>query len=141
MRFRIFYKLLFGSMLFGFSQNTKDVGFIKEQTYLKYSEKVDCNNTSGSNFETRICLNIKLRRVDSIMLSKFDKFVNTVNNDSLKSIFLDYQKNWEAERKSISLLKSDGFKGHVEAIIYMSSMVELTKLRLKAIANILDEED
>ena len=128
-------------MFFGFTQNTKDVGFIKNQSYLKNTEDIDCNNTSGLNIEHRICLNIELRKIDSIMLSKFNKLIITVENDSIKSNFLDYQKNWELERKSMSLLKADGLNSNVEAIIYMSSMIELTELRLKAINYIYNEED
>lgn len=141
MRYRIVYILFCGFIFSGFSQNTEDVGFIKDQSYLKYAEKIDCNNTSGSNIERRICLNIELRKVDSTMLSKFNKFVNTVENDSLKSTFLTYQRNWESERKSVSLLKAKGLNSNLEAIVYMDSMLELTQLRLNALRFILEEEE
>jgi uncharacterized protein YecT (DUF1311 family) len=102
--------------------------------------KIDCNNTSGSNIEHRVCLNIQLRRTDSLMLSKFNKLLHKTESDSLKTILLDFQNNWEFQRKSISLIMADGLENNAEAIVYMHSMQKLTELRLLALNYILEED-
>lgn len=122
-----------------FAQNTKDVGFLKDMKYLELATRINCDSTTGTTIEARICLNIELRKVDSIMLSDFNQFLKKIDNDSLKNVFKDYQANWESERKSISLLKCEGLDGGAEANTYMYSMIEHTKLRIKAIRKILEE--
>ncbi len=140
MIFRLICILFLVFHTFSIAQNTDDVGFLKDLHYMKGFEGIDCDNTSGSNLEHRICLNIQLRKVDSIMLAKYNNIINSINNDSIKTVFKTHQKNWEYERKSISLIKCGGLESNVEAIIYMHSMMELTKLRIKAFDYIIEKD-
>lgn len=138
MTYRILFIFVFYAF-FGFSQNTKDIGFIKDQPYLKYEKHINCDSTSGTTIEQRICLNIKLRRVDSIMLSKFNRVLNKMENDSIKNVFKTHQHHWEAERKSIGMLKSEGYENSAEAIIYMYSMIQVTETRIMTLDILLEE--
>jgi uncharacterized protein YecT (DUF1311 family) len=139
MRFYLTILLLFILHFTGVSQNTKDVGFIKDMSYVEFAPRVKCDSPPETSIESRACLNIELRIVDSLMLSKFNQFLKKVNNDSLKAVFKVHQVNWEKERKSISIHKSNGFEGNYEAIMFMYSMLEQTKLRIKAINAIIEE--
>ena len=121
------------------AQNTKDVSFLKDMKYLELAPRINCDSTTGTTIEARVCLNIELRKVDSIMLSNFNRFLKKIDNDSIRKVFKTHQVNWESERKSISKLKCEGLEGGAEANIYMYSMIEHTKLRIKAISKILEE--
>lgn len=136
---KIRYIFIFSFSLLCSAQNTKDVGFIKDQPYLKHAKHTNCDSTSGTTIEQRICLNIKLRRVDSIMLTKFNHVLNKIENDSLKNVFKAHQSYWEAERKSISMLKSEGYENSAEAIIYMYHMIKATEIRILTLNSILEE--
>ncbi|WP_188372898.1 lysozyme inhibitor LprI family protein [Winogradskyella haliclonae] len=130
--------LLFCFPVFSISQNTKDVGFLKDMPYLKY--KINCDSTSGSNIEHRICLNIELRKTDSLMLSKFNKYIALVDSDSTKIKLKDFQKAWEKERKILSQHMSDGLEGNSEAIIYMHSMLTITEHRIRTLDFLLEDK-
>jgi hypothetical protein len=143
MRYKILFILAFGYALCGFSQNTKDVDFLKNMSYLKnvskHVKKCNLDSTSGSSIEQRICLNFELRRTDSLMLGKFKEVLNKIENDSLKAIVRKHQTNWEAERKNISMLKSYGLESNTEANMYMYYMIKLTELRILTLNYILEE--
>lgn len=139
MTFKPHYILVFGLTIFCSAQNTKDVGFIRDQPYLKYAKHVNCDSISGITIEDRICLNIELRQVDSLMLTKFNEVLNMIESDSLKYVFRKHQTNWEAERKSISMLQSDGYENSAEAIVYMYYMIKATEIRILALNQILEK--
>ena len=74
MRFYLTILLLFILHFTGVSQNTKDVGFIKDMSYVEFAPRVKCDSPPETSIESRACLNIELRIVDSLMLSKFNQF-------------------------------------------------------------------
>ncbi|WP_299524967.1 hypothetical protein [Winogradskyella sp.] len=139
MIYKPLYILVFLFFINAYSQNTKDVSFIKDMSYLESANLVNCDSTSGSNLEQRICLNIKLRRIDSLMLSKFHSTLREIESDSLKNVFRENQTNWEIERKSISMHKSDGLESNVGANMFMHYMIKLTELRILTLNYILEE--
>jgi uncharacterized protein YecT (DUF1311 family) len=139
MIFKAFCILFFTLPFLCPAQNTKDVGFIKNQPYLKYAKHINCDSTSGTTLEQRICLNIKLRRIDSIMLSKFNQVLSKIENDSLINVFKTNQSHWEAERKSIGMLKSEGYEHSAEAIMYMHYMIQATETRILTLDILLEE--
>jgi uncharacterized protein len=107
---------------------------------MKFAKNINCDSTSGTNIEDRICLNIELRAIDSLMLLKFNTLLKEINKDnfvknkdSLVRIFKEQQSTWESKRKSVSLYKSDGFTANTEAIVYMQSMIFFTRLRINEI--------
>ena len=53
----------------GQSQDTTDVSRLKKMEYLKYTDWVNCDS-SETNLDIRICLNLEFQKVDSIMNSK-----------------------------------------------------------------------
>lgn len=101
---------------------------------------IDCDSTEGTNFEYRVCTNIELQNIDSVMLSKFNSFLKDIENndfltkkDSLIAVFKTQQSSWEAKRKSVSRYKSDGYRGHTKGIVFMQSMIFFTRLRINEI--------
>ncbi|WP_299366040.1 hypothetical protein [Winogradskyella sp.] len=140
MRYRLFYIFALSALINIYSQNTKDVGFIKDMPYLEYADRINCDSISGTNLELRVCLNIELREIDSIMLQNFNSFVKGIKEnefinakDSLMSVFEQQQLHWETKRKSVSQFKSDGYRGHTSGIVFMQSMIFFTRLRINEI--------
>lgn len=142
MTFKPFFILIFGLTFFCSAQNTKDVGFLKDLWYMKKikGHKFNCDSTTGTMIEIKICANIELRRIDSIMLSKFNSLIDEIktdnlikNNDSLISVFKQQQILWETKRKSVSSYKANGWEAHTHGIVYMQTMAFFTELRIREI--------
>lgn len=120
-----------------YSQDTSDVKRLKQMSYMKYAGKVDCDSTSGSNFEHRICLNLEFQELDSIMNYNFNELLKRSNNDSISIKLKEYQLTWVNNRRLQSEIISEGYRGHILGIIYLHCMVEATRSRNRELKEIL----
>ncbi|WP_170853650.1 lysozyme inhibitor LprI family protein [Lishizhenia tianjinensis] len=80
---------------------------------MQYANKIDCDSTSGSNLEHRICLNLEFQELDSLMNNNFRELLQRTENDSIKSKLSDYQLTWVNNRRLQSELISGGYTGHM----------------------------
>lgn len=74
--------------------------------------KFNCDSTTGTMIEIKICANIELRRIDSIMLSKFNSLIDEIktdnlikNNDSLISFLSNNRFFGKPKEKVLVLIK------------------------------------
>jgi len=116
-----------------FSQEISDAERLANLDYMKYADKINCDSTGGSNLERRICLNLEFQTVDSILKIRFNTWVNSIENDSIRHEINKFQSLWVENRRSQSELISKGFQGHSLGIYYLDAMVETTKKRISEI--------
>jgi len=114
-------------------QDQTDAERLSQLSYMQYADGINCDSTSGSNLEHRICLNLEFQKVDSILNNRFSVFLQTLENDSLKFEIESFQKQWIKERQLQSKIKSEGWRAHMFGIIYLDCMVNLTKRRIEEI--------
>ena len=120
-----------------FSQDSSDAERLRQMDYMKLAEKIDCDSTSGSDLEHRICLNLEFQELDSIMNNNFRELLQRTENDSIKIKLREYQLTWVNNRRLQSELISEGYRGHMLGIIYLHCMVEATRSRNKELEEIL----
>ncbi|MFK8046772.1 MAG: lysozyme inhibitor LprI family protein [Crocinitomicaceae bacterium] len=131
---KIAFHLLFLAALFcqsAIAQDTSDAKRLKNLGYMKYSSKVNCDSTNGSNIETRICLNIQFQYLDSTLNSKFKYLLSRIENDSVKNQLKQYQSMWVLNRRVQSKLVTEGLEGNTAGIYYLNCMVETTNRRIE----------
>ncbi|MHB1277628.1 MAG: lysozyme inhibitor LprI family protein [Bacteroidia bacterium] len=100
---------------------------------MKYSDQINCDSQSGSNLEDRICLNLEFQKQDSIMNVLFALKLSTLS-DSLQAALKQEHAGWVLERRKISEEVSRGFSGNMLGIIYLQSMVEITRQRIEVLS-------
>lgn len=130
MRFLTLLVLLFISSS-AHAQDTSDVTRIKNLSYMKLAYEVNCDSTSGSNLEDRICLNLKFQQLDSVMNLLFKQLLGFTSSDSLKKTLINNQLVWVANRRIQSEIVSEGFTGNSSGIIYLSCMNTSTESRIR----------
>lgn len=121
-----------------YSQDTSDVERLRGLDYMKLAKKIDCDSTSGSNVEHRICLNFEFRELDSLMNNNFRKLLQRTESDSIKTKLREYQLTWVNNRRLQSILMSEGYSGHMLGIVYLQCMVESTRSRNNELEEILN---
>lgn len=121
-----------------FGQDSSDAERLRQMDYMKLAEKIDCDSTSGSNMEHRICLNLEFQELDSLMNNNFRELLKRTENDSIKTMFCEFQLTWVDNRRLQSELISEGYTGHMLGIVYLHCMVEATRSRNKELEEILN---
>lgn len=127
--------IILTSTVFSCSSTVTDSERLSNLSYMEFADRADCSNQIGTTLEERICLNLKFRRVDSIMNVKLDSLFETLPSEKANTLESE-QEIWLVERRKKSEETSDGFRGHVFGIIYLQSMIEITEKRIDFIESI-----
>ncbi|AEH01884.1 lysozyme inhibitor LprI family protein [Lacinutrix sp. 5H-3-7-4] len=116
-----------------YSQDYEDAKRLSNLEYMKMVKNSDCENQSGTSIEQKICLNLKFKKVDSILNKRFITYLKKVKNDTLKSKIKLYHKEWVLNRRMQSEIFCEGLNSNALGIYYLWSMVNSTELRIKEI--------
>ena len=127
---------LFSIELIG--QDTADAIRLRGMSYMSIANNIDCDSTSGSNLEHRICLNIEFQKLDSIMNQRFSELLDRTLNDSIKVVLKENQSVWADNRRLQSEIIANGLQGHIFGIRYLHCMIESTKSRITELESILE---
>jgi uncharacterized protein YecT (DUF1311 family) len=76
---------------------------LKNQSYLKLAIQINCDSTSGTIIEDRICANLELQRQDSLLQLELGNLINelqTVNDTVTIMKIKQTQEIWERYRYS-----------------------------------------
>jgi len=132
-------QILFGLVLSSYiqAQDISDAERLSKMSYMKYADGMNCDSVM-SNLEQRVCLNLEFQELDSIVNLKFDFFLTIVKNDSLKIKLKNYQKMWIKNRHHQSVVVSEGFRGHMLGITYLSRMIDATRRRIGEIEYLME---
>jgi uncharacterized protein YecT (DUF1311 family) len=112
-----------------FAQDTTDASRLRGMVYMDIADKVDCDSQEGSNLETRVCLNLEFQKEDSVLNASLVVKLESLP-DSLRTALKEEHALWVLERRRLSEEASAGFSGHMLGIIYLQTMIELTRKRL-----------
>ena len=82
--------LIFSLPYYCFSQGGID--HIKNQSYMKYSDKSDCNDPGPDNLTSRICANLQYQRSDSLLVIVYKNFFQNKQQIRQGSILLICKK-------------------------------------------------
>ncbi|HCS19251.1 MAG TPA: DUF1311 domain-containing protein [Bacteroidetes bacterium] len=115
-----------------FSQDTTDASRLRMMSYMKYSDQVKCDSQAGSTLEMRVCLNLEFQKADSILNATFVLKLIPLS-DSLQTVLKQEQASWVLERRNTSKEESRGFSGNMLGIMYLQSMIEITRKRIEAL--------
>jgi uncharacterized protein YecT (DUF1311 family) len=119
-----------------FSQGGID--HIKNQSYMKHSDKNDCNDPDGDNLTSRICANLQYQKSDSLLVIVYKKLLSEQTTDSARKYIIDLQKDWRMFRdKHCSIVWSKESTGNVQAAAYLNCLTELTEHRKKELEGLL----
>ena len=130
--------LIFSLPCYCFSQGGID--HIKNQSYMKYSDKSDCNDPDPDNLTSRICANLQYQRSDSLLVIVYKKLLSEQTTDSARKYIIDLQKDWRVFRdKHCALIGNshEGGTGHITARAYLDCLTELTDHRRKELERLL----
>ncbi len=122
------------------AQEESDAARLRQLSYMRLADRVDCSATTGSNLETRICWNLKFQRVDSILHVRWAHYLAEQTSDSLAAEARAYQEAWIGHRRRQSAGYAEGYRGHLLGIRYLASMVQLTEWRIQELEFYLEEE-
>jgi len=111
------------------SQYHSDALRLSKMEYMKYAGRTDCNGDFNSSLEHRICLNLEFQKVDSLLNVNFKKVCEAIDEPSVKNQIIEYHESWIDYRRLQAKLVSKGYRGHMLGIVYLGSMVEMTKRR------------
>lgn len=123
-----------------FSQNTEDVERLSKLKYMEFAERINCDSTDGTSYETRVCLNLEFQRVDSILNTRLVEYLNSIEVDSTKTRFIDYHNEWVEYRRFQSKHISKGLRGHSLGIYYLDCMVRLTNGKIEELEYLMKYE-
>ncbi|UKN00340.1 DUF1311 domain-containing protein [Paracrocinitomix mangrovi] len=126
------FNLLIGLFILSYqalSQDTSDVYRLKNLEYMKLANRVNCDSTTGSNIEHRICLNLEFQEKDAVLNEVYTNFINTCESEEQKTIYQSYHDNWIIYRRKASEIESEGLESNMLGIYYLSTMIKLTELR------------
>ena len=120
------------------SANKIDMQNLKKQAYLIHAGKINCDSTTGTIIEDRICANLELQKQDSLLQLELGNLINelqTVNDTvTIKKIKLT-QEIWERYRYShCDACVID--KTSSQMILFMKCATNLTIKRRDDIKNI-----
>ena len=115
----------------GYSQFSTEGSRLASLDYMKKTRQVNCDSTSGTSIEERICLNLQFQKIDSKLNLLFDEFLQAIEVDSIRNSIIEYQKKWIDNRNNQGILASKGLEGNSKGIYYLRSMVITTNLRLQ----------
>ena len=124
-----------------FGQDHSDAERLSQLSYMQFSDRINCDSMNGTTLEHRVCLNLEFQKVDSIMNEKYIVHLKSIKNDSLKSEVISFHNKWISHRRLQSELYSEGYRGHMLGIAYLSCMVNLTKRRIEEIEFLLGGEE
>ena len=127
MKTTTFLLLLITSSLFG--QLTKDSERLSKMDYMQTGVKINCDSTTGSNLEHKICLNIQFQKADSILNLTYLKALKKLDEDSLKNQLKTIQISWVKHRHKQAILASLNSQGHLLGIHYLNYMLIATSNR------------
>jgi len=123
-----------------FSQRGEDAIRLSKLSYMQISNQINCDSTSGSNLELKICLNKEFQKLDSIMNSLFTKYTQSISSDTTKNAVIEFQTEWVKNRHLQSVILSDGYQGNMASIYYLKCMNISTKLRIEELEALLNLE-
>ena len=132
--------LILTSYIWSFGQDVTDATRLNELSYMKEATKVNCDSIEESSLAVRVCLNLKFQKVDSMMNAKLSLYIDTIENDSIKSKILQFHQQWVANRRLQSEVISKGKRGHYLGISYLDCMVNLTERKLEEYRYLLRED-
>ena len=118
------------------SQISTDGERLSKMEYIKLSSNINCDSTTGSNLEHKICLNQSFQKLDSTLNSSYLKALNVIESDSLKTLFVQGQKQWLKNRHTQSVIRSESYRGHLLGIKYLSFMVLTTQNRIEELKSL-----
>ena len=122
-----------------FSQGGID--HIKNQSYMKYSDKNECDDPDPDNLTSRICANLKYQKSDSLLVIVYKKFLSEQTTDSARKYIIDLQKDWRVFRdKHCSIVWNKEGTGNVQAAAYLNCLTELTNHRRKELESLFANE-
>jgi predicted enzyme related to lactoylglutathione lyase/uncharacterized protein YecT (DUF1311 family) len=107
--------------------------------YMKYANKMNCEQIQTS-MDARVCINLKFQKVDSILNIRFAEYLHLIENDSLKQKIVKFQTQWIDNRRSQSEVYSNGYRGAMLGIRYLSAMNDATQLRTAELEKLMDIE-
>lgn len=113
------------------SQNHADSERLATLKYMEMTKGIDCENTTGTSIESRICLNYKFQKIDSILNLRLVSYLNKIESDSLKSQIKTYQEKWVLNRRLQSEIFSECLNSNALGINYLWSMINSTELRIQ----------
>ncbi len=139
MKLLMVFFLIFSSQL-AMGQDNSDAKRLGRLEYMKDKHLIDCDNSTGTSLESRICLNLEFQKLDSIMNVRFVELLDYSVGDSIKTRFKSFQKAWVENRRLQSMLMSEGYSGHMLGIVYLHCMNAATRSRIQELEAILREE-
>jgi uncharacterized protein YecT (DUF1311 family) len=120
-----------------------NIEHIKNQQYLQYANKVDCNNLTGDNLSEKICANLAFQKSDSLLVVIYDSLMNKAKAhfiDSLQSKLIKMQAYWRKFRDEHCGIIYDSYTNcgacHQRAIAYLYCLKELTDDRIKELTGL-----
>lgn len=121
-----------------YNANKIDMENIRNQSYLKDADKINCDSTSGSIAEDRICANLELQKQDSLLQFELGTLLsNMQDSTSLRELLLS-QELWERYRYAhCSRCVLDG--NRLDMILFMRCATQLTIQRREDIKNTCDK--
>lgn len=114
---------------------------IKNMDYMKYKERVNCNEPHNE-FEEKICANLAFQKSDSLLTLFYDSLLtkyNSPEDDSIKLNIIEIQTRWRDFRDLHCGIIFDIYKGgagNFISIEYLKCMRELTEDRIRELKSI-----
>ena len=125
-------------------QQVIDMKNIKSQSYLINARMVNCDSTSGSMMEYRICANLQLQLQDSLMHMELDSMISEyrINKDtSALSKLMNAQEVWEKYRYAHCDTYTSGERSSLDPVMFMRCAAEITMERRKNLRKDLSVSD
>jgi uncharacterized protein YecT (DUF1311 family) len=122
------------------AQDSSDAIRLAKLEYMENSDKINCDNTSESNIENKICLNLEFQRLDSILNVRYDYFLNSITEETIRTEVIEFHYAWVENRRIQSELISKGLSGHSLGIYYLDCMVNMTKRRIEEIEYLIERK-
>lgn len=116
-----------------FAQFNKDAKYLANRSYMRYAKDIDCENSTGTTIEMRICLNLEFQEIDSTLNVQFNRLLKETTNKKQKRKYIKYQKSWIKHRKLQSQAAAKGYNGHMFGILYLETMIMVTQNRVEEI--------
>lgn len=124
-----------------YNANKIEMENLRNQSYLKDADKINCDSTSSSIAEDRICANLELLKQDSLLQFELGTLISTLISNmqdsvSLRELLLS-QELWERYRYAhCSHCVLDG--NRLDMILFMRCATELTIKRREDIKKLCD---